>query len=122
MDNDLIEEYGYPVQIERTTPGEFNQNTGKWTGGMTTMIDTIAAILPMDKSETENKLSTIGIEDRDAVAIYSTIELLESSEKTKQDRDTLIWDTRRYVIVSCVPRMQIEGLEHFKSIGVLEGS
>lgn len=124
MANEIIETFGdlEAVEIERTTPGEYDQTTGKWVDGIETIIPFLAVVLPLSRQDAMDELGQAGIEDRDGIVVYSEIQLFEASKENKQDRDIILWKARQYVVEKCDHRYQIDDLEHYKSICILKNS
>lgn len=122
MPNPVITEYGESILRKTNGPGAFDPNTGEWSPGAETSEPIFAAVLPLNAAELITEVSSAGLETKNAVAIYSDVELLGSDEATKQPADRIIWNDREYVIKSVSHRYQIASLAHYKSIAFLKDS
>lgn len=114
---DLVE----TIQLTRTMPGTYVNGKFVSAGGQTTE-SILAVVVPLSASQLANNIAPVGFEDRDAISIYSDDNLLESDEESGQNRDTITWRGKQYVIKSVANRYQIEDLAHYHSIAYLKGS
>lgn len=117
---DLIGSMGETILVHRNASGEWVN--GRWLAVSPSTISIDAVVLPMSAQELTNQIQMGGIADRDAITIYSIAELFESSEDTEKTRDIVEWRGNRYSVTSVSYRYQLDGLEHYKSIGKLENS
>lgn len=117
--NPLLEEYGEDITLKR--PGSGSYVNGNWTPGTPTISTIFAAVLPPGKTD-QTDIAAAGLEDKDVKIIYTEVELRKTNEKTKGDRDVIVWRGQEYVIEQVIPRYQIEDLAHFKCLATLKGS
>ena len=119
MPNPVIAAFAETIIRKTNPPGAFDPNTGEWTVGPEVQENITATVVPLNAQALINEISEAGVESKDAIAIYSDAELLESDETTKQPADRIVWNGRDYVVRSVSHRYQIPSLKHYKSIAFL---
>lgn len=109
MANDLIQEFGEALSVQRTAAGSWIN--GVFVPGGTTTTTPKAVVLPVEPAE----LVRLDLGERVKAAIDIKIEtpLYTASEVNKTAADVVTWQGHQWQVHSVAYRNQIPGLEHY---------
>lgn len=103
--------FRYPVQIERTTGGTWNED-GNWSDGTVETLTIRASVQPLNGKE-YTQVQPEGDHTVNAVKVYSSVPLLPDREST-QEADVVLWQGSRFRVVQC-DAFQSGVIPHYKS-------
>ncbi len=115
----MIADFGEPapLDVSRATVGAYV--SGRWAPGTPEAITLDSAVVVPADPETL-KLLPSGQELTAGIIIYTDDELRTVDEAGKFPADVVTYDGKTWQVQKVERRWQVEGLEHYKSIAILE--
>lgn len=104
-----------PIQVTRTEPGHYDEDTGLWVEGETVIFNTPMSVQPLTVDEMEALPE--GRRNSRSVKIYSGSELFPAEQDTGRNADVILWLGKNYEVVGCNP-YQMGVIPHYKSYAV----
>lgn len=114
--NIILPEFTEPVTADRYAADTWVN--GNLTPGAITTISFLAVVMPLEPDE--YKVRPEGMEDRAGIVLYTETELKSAKEVGQTKPDVVIWDGRRWQVLSAEYRYQLTDLNHWKVTALLE--